>query len=571
MAVEAFANLRSRIRLTLQDSDGSRWDDDELDSYIQEAQLEYARRTDILKDETVITARENQEIYNFPEAALSITRIEDSNGDALERTTSSWLRNAFGSRFLLTTGPPTHIYSDLDAEDKFRFYPRPSPSIEAASSLFSPGVPATIDIDQNITMMALSGDTIYAADDDPSGTVNLFEFDKEFSLSRESSTAVITGSTLKAMRVRESIDGLAKFRIYYADTSEKFYSYDGIDTVTNIGSYTGSGSIRYIFPFEHFQGLAMVWSADDGLFRSTVGVGGDGYTETNISADVPRQAIIIPKDVIGDTTYWYYVDGSGGTLTRMTSLFTVQLVETADYYGIVILDDGKIYANRNGTLVQVVHAGAVGDVTIVPTSITNLNVNLFGNVESMFTDGLTIWAEDDARNLVEIKDELIVGTFDLTRETSTDFSEEEAVASDGVASFVHGVDILTTELNLGALISADNGTFSSEAGICIDSTDTEDAVIFKSDDGAVNMIFDADSQYRVWYSRKPGLEDLEVLNEEVLLYYALHRAYEKEIAGQDFNKSGYFLEKALAYLDKDRKRSFDDEINSRAPIRTYYI
>lgn len=155
MSVSAFAHIRKRIREEItRDLDGDYWDDDLLDGFIDEGQLQYCRRSRSLRKQAPISIRENIEVYHAPEDCYEITRIETADGKLIEPistgelqdlvgegtsrdTKANWMSTRGGVDWREKTGDPVYWYQDLDGRQQFRFYPRPSPTIDTAPTEFS--------------------------------------------------------------------------------------------------------------------------------------------------------------------------------------------------------------------------------------------------------------------------------------------------------------------------------------------------------------------------------------------------------------------------------------------------
>jgi len=148
MAISAFSHIRDRVREEItRDLDGDYWDDDLLDAFIDEGQLQYCRRSRVLREQSPIQLRESIESYTAPEDCYEITRIETADGRLIEPLSTSELQDIAGegstrdarSNWMSTrggvdwreqTGNPQYWYQDLDGRHQFRFWPRPSPTID---------------------------------------------------------------------------------------------------------------------------------------------------------------------------------------------------------------------------------------------------------------------------------------------------------------------------------------------------------------------------------------------------------------------------------------------------------
>ena len=93
--------------------------------------------------------------------------------------------------------------------------------------------------------------------------------------------------------------------------------------------------------------------------------------------------------------------------------------------------------------------------------------------------------------------------------------------------------------------------FDSELGVTIDSTlendDGEDTNSFNYEEGAVTGVLSTEGRFRVWYSRYPREDKLEIDDDQALYNYVLHKCYEKDGPKQN-------LELSLLYENKFQER-----------------
>jgi hypothetical protein len=117
----------------------------------------------------------------------------------------------------------------------------------------------------------------------------------------------------------------------------------------------------------------------------------------------------------------------------------------------------------------------------------------------------------------------------------------------------------TIDAELGGIISSTDDdavdeTYSQELGEVVDTDADDDTAYdtFDFENGVVTGVISTEGKFRVFYSRKPRANELEVSDVQALSYYALHKCFEVDGAFQDLNKS-------IMYENK-----FQERVNTEA-------
>lgn len=113
----------------------------------------------------------------------------------------------------------------------------------------------------------------------------------------------------------------------------------------------------------------------------------------------------------------------------------------------------------------------------------------------------------------------------------------------------------TFDSELGAIISSDDDeavaeTYSAETGSVVD-TDDDTYDVFNFDTGIVTGVLSTAEKMRVFYSRRPRKDILEVPDIQALSYYCLHKCYEIDGAFQDINKSAFYENKFMERVNEE--------------------
>ena len=267
-------SIRAKVRKKLQDPDGNRWDDDELNELIDDAQRHYVEETGALRAQAPISVKENEDVYTWPEDCLRVLRIENSERKEVEPSTSADLERQYGGRWRETEGTPSRYYSDLDGSGSFRFYPKADPSFEASSVAFGITSIAMQELQLPIWETPFGIDTdgryIYALTSD-----NIYKFTIGPFLQVSKTAHGITLTTTTDTYFRINPEGTIAM---WANNDKIYKTTLGSTTAAHITA--SSGEIEYLGP------ITASHSALPGLFvyNANMGAGATAHAATTTDA-----------------------------------------------------------------------------------------------------------------------------------------------------------------------------------------------------------------------------------------------------------------------------------------------
>lgn len=583
MAVEAFEDIRRDARKVLQDDDKVYWTDDELDLYINEAQDEFCKKTRSLRAQTPITSRENQEVYTIPDEAIEVIRFEDVNGSVLQKTSSSALRVSDGDNFRTVIGNPSHVYSDLDGENKFRFFPRPKPPIDVGSHVVEPSILSLEPGFGNLMSLTTLDDKIFMVDER-----NILIVSDDLRTIRAIDHSSINLGTIGTHNITipsaHRLDTSLAFGTFlqFEDnpvlTAVKIFKVDKFGTFTLLTTSADISAITIGVPLSRNAPRHVIYGNPINYFAANLGTGAETLLE---SVQIFQGAV----DSF-DTNKSYLALGTNGVKTvdvaisspgpgSLVTLTTEKVFGISMFFEDPIGSNSRIFVNHDGTL------GEMNPTTGVITDTTVTGISKGSTSGQIYSDGVSIFAQrivGAVSSIIEIQDGAVVRTYDSSAATptSTPFMIHAGTV-DGL--FVQGGDPITpriaplysTDLESGAIIQADLVSFDSDEGAVIDVFDDEDSIFFDSEEGAVVEIFDAEDQGTIWYARKPIKDRIEIRETRALTEYTLHRAFEKEFDQKNLVKASYHFVKFLDVVARENRRQLKGYINDRSPVRTYFF
>lgn len=132
----------------------------------------------------------------------------------------------------------------------------------------------------------------------------------------------------------------------------------------------------------------------------------------------------------------------------------------------------------------------------------------------------------------------------------------------------------TMDSEFGGIISSEDEdevaeTYDSELGEVVD-TDDENLDSFDSEQGVVIGVINTADKLRVFYSRYPQLEELEINDIQALSYYCLHKCYEKDSPFQDLQKSQYYETKFQERVNEEATRVYS-AYHANLSVRGSYV
>ena len=120
-----FAEVKAEIRTILQDPNGTKWSDSDIEYWMNEAQLEYVRISGVLKNTMEIIPDTATQTYIYPEDFLEFLYGYNYDNIKIQPATYNELHDMYGNGFYDEEGKPLYIYDD-DADDStYKLYPSP--------------------------------------------------------------------------------------------------------------------------------------------------------------------------------------------------------------------------------------------------------------------------------------------------------------------------------------------------------------------------------------------------------------------------------------------------------------
>jgi len=552
MAVSEFATLRAQIARQLQDPDHDYWTADELDDYINEGQKQFAEQTRCLRGETVISTKENIETYNFPADYLQLLRMEDDNGASL--VLSDWrnLQERYGTKYRDATGDPTTIYSDLDGHGQFRFYPRPSSSIEQSAATVSPEFVWWKNLDDPTTILSVihasnliyfcsynlvaswnidsgvytvistaatadvfdyhvDGNTVYFVN----GTSSIYKLLDEV-LSVEAVSAGHTFTTIAGGNGYLWL-GDAVFprlvRYLISDSSETVITLDGgAEYITTMSYSSESGLLAVTSGIVVYTGdkddtdLSSLYTAPAAIHDLYVNVDGDIFhVSVGASFGVYKNNVLLINDYSGTRRKFYFENDN---------LYLTSWSLTASLGPVILLDltngtssepfSSSLYdSSFSGQFGYVYHEGRIFTVALFLTAFASGRGGMFQNSDYQLIEwtsdlGELVYADDDG---------------------------------DGTAE-----------------------TFTQDNGGITDVGDSVNIAVLIGDNGVIRNIYPDADAFRIFYIRRPAADRLEIENIEALKWYALWMAYMRDGDNQNLAKADSFFRLYEREQNKDAER-----------------
>ena len=164
-----------------------------------------------------------------------------------------------------------------------------------------------------------------------------------------------------------------------------------------------------------------------------------------------------------------------------------------------------------------------------------------------------MWAINSSNNLIKIINEVIVETWSeftisaFTNNATTPINKQLITKVTGLNELQ---TLITSDNEMGAMIYADGEMFDQDEGIVIDSIDADDTVTIEGEQGAIVSGFEASSQGRLFYTREPVIDLLEISDHQAIIEFAKYRALEKTGDREGIPKASYFLAKFNDRLSK---------------------
>ncbi len=529
MAVNAFTTIRSAIAKDLQDSTYTYWTEDEIDAWINEAQRDYAFHAKCLKAQTVISAKENIETYNFPNDYLEFIRMEDESGNDIVPTSWKSLLEEYGNNYRATTGTPENIYADLDGEGQFRFYPRPTTAIDSTPTAMTPYA---------LQEMNWTGGYIYGM---YSAYGIIYVVDATYIYVYEGEVSALT--LQKRIAHGQTITGNV-VRMVIASPLDR-------TVITTPTLFWTIGTKMYTTVLN--TGVTTLFGTASATIQAMGGFGNGGrsdylsYAITGGIASTPSDSFSETIEVVTTVYQMTYYQGTGdGTVyaacdTKLYSIAPggtpaeITISGVTSFKGVCANEvDGLLYVRNS--------SGGITSYNCVTGVVTALTTeNIIAAASELVFDGTYIWGYKTALSITQVSHS--DGSYRSFVETSASSSgvstlDYAACGNDGIFYWAGSIiSILSSDNEVGDVVYY-GGTISAiESGIFADYEDTDNVIVFESDEGAVTTVYESSTAYPLWYARYPREDELEITNTKALKYYVMWKAYLRDGDTQNMPKA----------------------------------
>ena len=551
--IDQFDELRERIKRDLKDENNAFWSDEEIGDYINEAQYVYCEDTSYLRQQFPIISKENREVYNFPDDMIKLLRAENSEGDNLEFVDSKFLQKTYGDGFREVTGTAQYLYSDLDGEDQFRLYPRPSTSIEDGGNSTTMHVYQDIDISSVDRTIGLSitkwQDYIIVLKS------NVIEFrNTNFQVVRSFIHGqTLSGNTQIVVAENENSSSTPDNGTVFFTSGEnpsKIYKMTPAGAVSLFG--TATVQITNLLPI--MGGNYIIYSSSSQVYRTT----STSFSETSLSIGSITDYTSYKQ---GSSIEWYVAAGSNGIYRIKDSDGSATQMATESVNGIAILDNTTMYVNNASQLktVDFTDTWDLSSITSLPLTTLTLSSG------SAIIEGKgAIWVFINS-NTVKIVDNLVDNTWSRlykgyggqpanTKNYSIEVSGNLLEVFYRDANFIRD-QIATTNNEVGAVISVGTDDFDQDEGIVRDSIDADDTIIFEGENGAIVSNYEETDKGVLFFSREPKEDIIEVSDTKAIINYAKFLCLQKTGDREGLPKAEYFRENYQRQRDKQMNRA----------------
>lgn len=120
-----WGEVKSEIREMLQDPNGKKWIDEDIEEWMNEAQLEYVRIAGSLRKTMEIVPDVATQTYIYPTDFLEFVYGYNYDGIEILPATYDELRDNYGDGFYDDEGLPNYIYDDDGTDSTYKLYPSP--------------------------------------------------------------------------------------------------------------------------------------------------------------------------------------------------------------------------------------------------------------------------------------------------------------------------------------------------------------------------------------------------------------------------------------------------------------
>jgi hypothetical protein len=559
MQKKTFDELIDIVRKDLKDESSKPvWTDSDIVLALNEAQCMFCEDTHILRQQCVITQKENQEVYSFPDNIIKAIRMENEDGNEIKGTTSEHLQETKGEKYRTVTGTPKEYYSDLDGIDKFRFYPKPSPSLEDAGQEVTYYHYNLIDIDSpNVQTVAFTvyNQQLWVMDeraiwvyDEIYRLINRYDHGLTIALT-DKKTIAVAQSTTNATVLNGTVFFSHEDKVYTFHPS----TYTGSGSVTLFG--TASADIDEMFILNHITGTP--------LYMNETGAVDTALTPTSsFSESFTTEKFFEAHTIPFITDTKHLVTNGSKIFTILTSTSAVSDSSSVTNSGGIVKDDkGVIYYNAGQVLNTYVHGDdAIGTITPVSPSVT------LSAQATIHTDGTAIYvSQSTTTGQARIVDGVVKST--LQDGDSNNFIPAGGKRFIDEVVYTSTKGLLSTNNDLGEIVYSDGSRFTQDEGIIIDVTDTDENIFFTGDEsGAVTGINNETDQATLMYSRYPLEDTLEVSDWRAVVNYAKFILLNILGSRENIARAQLFLSNYRTSVNKQSRLNSQVRITGTIPV-----
>lgn len=543
-----FASIREAARRILGTTSEVAWPDDELDAYADEAQVEWARRTQCLRGRTVITTPvDNLRVYDLPEDFLAGVRAELSDGTELRPTNSRELKLS-SATFTTDSGDPQAWYSDLDGFGKFRLYPNPTTSVAVQPVVFTTNRVSSVNMEVGAAFCQWQGEVFTVTN------THVLVYDTRgvltYSAAHGASPNGFPGKVVARGRNVWFNDGSDTIFRFNLDANE-LTTTDTNATVMSMAA-TGDQTLSAVIvdtALPHTKRW-MTWEL------SSVNLSSFSFDPTQMVPGIylpvgPGGAYVVctlMSDPIGGRVYWKSANDAG-TLASIAGCSGLAAESSCDTVSGTY--STTIYATGTAGLYSVSPAGAA---TLVDASVQAYYLAMASGTVYYFIDGSWPLVSRSADGTITEYAIPLSGAQSpypaLFGAATVDGGYLLVVLDNSDPLYATEAVAYSTGCENGEVVYADGAPANQDEGIVVDIVDDSDEVVFDHDFGVCSQIISDNTSVRLWYTRLPTPGVMEIKGEETALaQYVAARALGREGDMQQLQKAAAimsFYDRAVA-------------------------
>jgi hypothetical protein len=557
MATPTFDQLTTRILRDLKDENEQFWSREDVADALNEAQVEYVEETFALRSSRPIVLKENIESYTYPTDLLRVISMQNNDGAFIDKTSSDELIRGVGTTYRENTATvPSSYYSDLDGAEQFRFYPRPSTSIETAPNNFdlehhrmgvSSFAYAITEGDRELFVLTATDVLVFSDTDD---LVARWAHGASPGLTGELPSLTYSPNT-------------GSLFLLGADSPSKIYTIARNGTATLFGSPAAQAkrgaAAQTVFEVGQINATEhLYYMVNTDIYRTSTA----SFSESVFKASATLHQVATVWTGAGLVVY--VAAGAAGLLDSsaadVTSGETVQGV----------LDvNGTVYVNHNGTLGTLnTTTGAITDTTVTGLSTDPDSSRLVGHGNYLFYVTSTGIVEYDTVNATS----RTVLTTDLSASATARHMQSHYPR--GMFFVILNTDQVQDVFMLsdqwGQLAYYDGDVYNQEEGAIVDRVDSTEAVFIEGSRGVVRLVANADDQVIIHYVRRPQEDLIEVEDWRALVDYAKFKLLEVPGARQDLELAGYFFSRYNKRTNREEVKAAAGYVRSPSGARSFY-